>query len=273
MIIRMISGAGYLLVTAGFFLLREFVDVRLFNILIWFFGELGTFEVARAVKKRIGKPAFVISVISGVLFVPLFSIVEWFFTGFGFVAVLALCLLTFIVLAFVVQKDCLFYHAVVCVYPSLPLLTMLVINYMPKHISFIALALIFIITPMADTFAYCVGRLIGGKKLCPKLSPKKTWAGAVGGTIGGIVASLIVFYAFGQALAEQIRWCVVLFVIIGIVTSILTIFGDLFASYIKRRVGIKDYGKIMPGHGGIMDRIDGTCFASMFIMIAFLLIG
>ena len=65
---------------------------------------------------------------------------------------------------------------------------------------------------------------------------------------------------------------ILFFVLVGIIASIVNIFGDLFESYIKRRVGIKDMGKILPGHGGVMDRIDGTSFVVVFIYLAFLMV-
>jgi phosphatidate cytidylyltransferase len=111
------------------------------------------------------------------------------------------------------------------------------------------------------------------KRLCPRLSPKKTVAGAIGGTIGGALGGLIVYFVF-RSLADTVYFFspLVLFIIVGVVASILTIVGDLTESYLKRKVGIKDMGKIMPGHGGIMDRIDGISVASVFIFFMFLFV-
>jgi phosphatidate cytidylyltransferase len=135
---------------------------------------------------------------------------------------------------------------------------------------FIALLMAFVVSPCSDTFAYLVGSLIGGKKLCPKLSPKKTWSGAIGGTIGGVVSGVIVYLIFKPTV--NFFSPVLLFVLVGLLASIANLFGDLFESFIKRRVGIKDMGKIMPGHGGVLDRIDGTMFAIVIIYIVFLLV-
>ena len=132
------------------------------------------------------------------------------------------------------------------------------------------LLLCFIISPANDVFAYLVGSKIGGKKLCPKLSPKKTWSGAIGGTIGGILASLLVYLIFKPTV--NFFSPILFFILIGLVASVINIIGDLFESFIKRKMGIKDMGKIMPGHGGVLDRIDGTMFVIAFTYILFLFV-
>ena len=128
----------------------------------------------------------------------------------------------------------------------------------------------FVISPLSDTFAYFVGSLIGGKKLCPKISPKKTWSGAIGGTLGGALGGLLVYLVFKPSVAVSVP--VLLFIITGVVASVINIFGDLTESYLKRKCGVKDSGKILPGHGGILDRIDGTSFVLPFIYLVFLLV-
>ena len=140
--------------------------------------------------------------------------------------------------------------------------------------------LIFVISPCADTFAYLVGMIYNkirkgkAKKMCPRLSPKKTWAGAIGGVVGGIVGAVVVYFIVDKsAIAETAKMSpVIAFILAGIFGSVLTEIGDLFESYIKRKVGIKDMGKILPGHGGVMDRIDGMNFAAVFIFLIFLLL-
>ena len=147
---------------------------------------------------------------------------------------------------------------------------MLLCNDLGQDKGFIALLLPFVTSALSDTFAYFTGSLIGGKKLCPKLSPKKTWAGAIGGAFGGIVGALLVFFIFRNRIIVNFPIPVLLFIFIGIVASVLTIIGDLFESSIKRKVGIKDMGNILPGHGGVLDRIDSTMFVSLFVCIVFM---
>ena len=120
--------------------------------------------------------------------------------------------------------------------------------------------LIFIAAWATDTFAYFSGMLFGKRKLCPHISPKKTVAGAIGGVVGGAIGGLIVYCIFKSAAESLVVFmpAVIYFIIIGLIGSVLTEIGDLFESGIKRKVGIKDMGKIMPGHGGVMDRLDSA---------------
>ena len=117
--------------------------------------------------------------------------------------------------------------------------------------------LIFIISFATDTFAYFIGYLFGKHKLIPKISPKKTIEGSVGGIIGSIVCCILFGYLFKLDLVHM--------VFIGSMGSIVAQLGDLFASAIKRYVGIKDYGKLIPGHGGILDRFDSVILVAPFV--------
>ncbi len=125
--------------------------------------------------------------------------------------------------------------------------------------------LIFIAAWATDTFAYFTGYFFGKKKLCPTISPKKTVEGAVGGIIGSIVISLIFMkFIYPDLLIHG--------VIIGFLGSIVGQMGDLTASSFKRYVGIKDYGKIMPGHGGVLDRFDSILFTAPLVYYYILLV-
>lgn len=284
MLKRTISGACFVAIIAGFFLLRE-LDYRLFHLLTMFFMSVATFEVARAVQNYAIKPIKLIATIFGVLFVPQYAIIEYFaLSGMGFLFAIDLILLFVLVIAiyciFKNQSTKTFLVSIVpIVYPALLILTMLTANDLVAPKGFLALLLIFVISPCSDTMAYLVGMTYSKikkgnvKRLCPRLSPKKTVAGAIGGTIGGALGGLIVYFVF-RSLADTVYFFspLVLFIIVGVVASILTIVGDLTESYLKRKVGIKDMGKIMPGHGGIMDRIDGISVASVFIFFIFLFV-
>ena len=125
-----------------------------------------------------------------------------------------------------------------------------------------ALLFLFATVWMTDIFAFFCGRAIGGPLLCPRISPKKTWAGAIGGLIGGVAAGIGVAYASGVGQLGIVG-------VMGFVLSVLSQAGDLFESAVKRRFGAKDASHLIPGHGGLMDRIDGFIFAA----IAALLIG
>ena len=117
--------------------------------------------------------------------------------------------------------------------------------------------LIFIISFATDTFAYFSGYLFGKHKLIPKISPKKTVEGSIGGIIGSVVCCVLFGYLFKLDLVHM--------TVIGSIGSIVAQLGDLFASSIKRYVGIKDYGKLIPGHGGILDRFDSVILVAPFV--------
>ncbi len=114
---------------------------------------------------------------------------------------------------------------------------------------FVALIFVLLVVWAADVGGYFAGRGIGGPKLWPRVSPKKTWAGA----IGGLVVSLLV--AVGFAIAGQGNMVTLLVLAAGL--SVVSQLGDLFESAIKRRFGVKDSSQIIPGHGGLLDRLDG----------------
>lgn len=118
---------------------------------------------------------------------------------------------------------------------------------------------------IADTLAYFTGYLFGKRKLCPEISPKKTVAGAVGGVVGTGAVALVVFGCVEG-------WGVPPVVLIGVplaamLLAVVSIFGDLFASVLKRQFGVKDYGSLFPGHGGIMDRFDSTLPVAMVLLL------
>ncbi|ESE31109.1 phosphatidate cytidylyltransferase [Eubacterium brachy ATCC 33089] len=106
-----------------------------------------------------------------------------------------------------------------------------------------------------DIFAYFVGMALGKHKLCPKISPKKSIEGSVGGIVGSVILSGIFTMIFAQNYI--MHGCV-----IGLLGSVVSQFGDLTASVFKRKMGIKDYGKLIPGHGGILDRFDSVLFTA-----------
>lgn len=111
-----------------------------------------------------------------------------------------------------------------------------------------------------DIGAYAAGRSIGGPKLAPRISPKKTWAGLVGGVIAsGLVGWLVALWAVA---AEPL-----LAMFVGAVTAVVSQAGDLFESAIKRRYDVKDSGSVIPGHGGILDRIDGLLVAAPLLAL------
>ncbi|MBC2773786.1 phosphatidate cytidylyltransferase [Rhizobium sp. AQ_MP] len=130
-------------------------------------------------------------------------------------------------------------------------------------LGFIAMLFVFIIVWSTDILAYFVGRAIGGPKLAPKISPGKTWSGAIGGTLAGVTGGLLVAMAHFQDVGLWVA-------VVAFALSVSSQIGDLFESFIKRRFGVKDSSRLIPGHGGVMDRVDGlvfACFAAFFLAI------
>ncbi|MBQ3266151.1 MAG: phosphatidate cytidylyltransferase [Ruminococcus sp.] len=119
---------------------------------------------------------------------------------------------------------------------------------------------------IADSAAYFAGSYLGKHKLCPEISPNKTVEGAVGGILGGTLSALLIGGIFQLVYGEVTVYYGVL-VLIGFVNSIVSIFGDLTFSVIKRSCRIKDFGSIMPGHGGLLDRFDSVIFCIPVVYI------
>ena len=124
--------------------------------------------------------------------------------------------------------------------------------------------LVFICSWGCDTCAYCVGKLIGKHKMSPKLSPKKSIEGAVGGVVGTAFLTALYAYIFHlkMGIASQ---QIILLAVIAAIAGLISMVGDLTASAIKRNYDIKDYGHLIPGHGGIMDRFDSMIITAPII--------
>lgn len=118
---------------------------------------------------------------------------------------------------------------------------------------------------MTDIGAYFVGRIVGGTKLSPEVSPSKTWSGAAGGLVAGTASGLIVWSLAGWALQAPSPFVIGL--LICLVVSISSQLGDLAESAVKRRFAVKDSGDIIPGHGGLMDRLDSLTMAGIVLWL------
>jgi phosphatidate cytidylyltransferase len=130
-----------------------------------------------------------------------------------------------------------------------------VITRSETALGFATVLFVFAIVWGTDIGGYFAGRLIGGAKLAPAISPKKTWSGAAGGTLTAVIAGLAIAFWF----AGQIN---VALAALAVALSIASQAGDLFESWLKRNADAKDSGALIPGHGGVMDRLDGFIFAA-----------
>lgn len=167
---------------------------------------------------------------------------------------------------------CLLYcGALACVGPN--------INHMKPN-SDVAIVFLFILTPFVDAGAFFVGKLFGKLlplKLAPHTSPNKTVVGAVGGLLGGILAAVVTWIICKYTSVVNFSNVtdvpdVLILIFISIPTSVMAQLGDLFESALKRGCGIKDMGKLLPGHGGVLDRFDSMLFATVAIVVCFMVI-
>jgi phosphatidate cytidylyltransferase len=124
-----------------------------------------------------------------------------------------------------------------------------------EELGIVAIIFLFAVVWSTDILGYFVGRAVGGPKLAPRVSPTKTWSGACGGAAGAVVAAMVVMLGAGMRPLVEVG-------VIALALSIISQAGDLFESAVKRHFGVKDASHLIPGHGGLMDRLDGFIAAS-----------
>ena len=137
-------------------------------------------------------------------------------------------------------------------YCGLPALALVWLRGLP--LGFAATVFLLVCVWAADIAAYFTGRALGGAKLAPSISPNKTWSGAVGGVVGAVVLAGGLAIAYLARVDGQGAWK---FLMLAAGLAMLSVLGDLYESWLKRRAGVKDSGSLLPGHGGLMDRLDG----------------
>lgn len=133
--------------------------------------------------------------------------------------------------------------------------------------------LLIVLIALSDTGAYFIGKSMGRHKLSPKISPNKTWEGAIGGVISAALGMAAAWYIDAHYAAAPLPgWPLWAYVVTGVVLAIAGQIGDLIESMMKRDAGVKDSGKLLPGHGGILDRCDGFLFAGpmLYYLLAWL---
>lgn len=136
----------------------------------------------------------------------------------------------------------------------------------PRTFQGMLLVMVFAVAVGGDTFAYFVGSAVGGPKLCPHISPNKTIAGAVGGLLGSVLCAVLVGRLFATVNAGFAGYPPIWGdLLVGVMGGLAGQVGDLFASMVKRHCGIKDFGTIFPGHGGMLDRMDSIFFTCIIV--------
>jgi phosphatidate cytidylyltransferase len=273
-LMRVVTGVGLAAAFVLFFWARLVGIPQVFDTAVFFFILIGTWEMCAAFKAHLKIPQIIFVLVSAAgLFAP------YYFWG-GLEAVLYYLLAAF-VLAACLQlflKDVtlrgLAATALTLIYPALLMLSCVALNNRPDGAALVLL--LFAAVSFTDIFAYTVGSLFGKgrRKLSPTISPNKTVIGAFGGLLGGLAASLLVWLLAGELNLLGLPYILfdgdfpwLHYIITGICLALFTMAGDLFASLLKRKTGVKDYGNIFPGHGGVLDRFDGNIFAAVLLLV------
>ncbi len=262
---RIISAFTYapLLILA---LLQPFTWV--WGIIVLVVSIMGLYEFYKATDLLKSKPLCIMGYISAVHFVAGYFI----FPMLGLPFTLWFPAILFIIMLIFNQK----------INAGMVGLTLLSVLYIPYLLSYIIgirqmnggefyIWLIVICAFLTDTCAYFTGVAIGKHKLCPNLSPKKTIEGAIGGTVGCGLFCMLFGLIISRFFNQDVNFLSLF--ILGLIGSVAAQLGDLTASAIKRQYGIKDYGNLIPGHGGILDRIDSIIFVAPVVYTYITYIG
>lgn len=232
-----------------------------FDLFVLLVMSIGAFEMARATSDYLTKANYIIIILFIFLTLPTY----YFLGGMTALYKLFFCYFWATAVASIYNKGYglqnLASAVLIGIYPIMLFTFLIEINHWTNH-GTAALLLIFLTGPFCDVCAYLVGSTVKGPKLCPSISPNKTISGAIGGVLGGIIGSLTVYVI-------SIKWLsldlgqnanIAFFLVYGVIGSVLTEFGDLIESSIKRSLNVKDMGNVIPGHGGVLDRFDGVLF-------------
>ena len=255
-VVRAISGSVYVILIV-FLVLYNSYTVSFLFLALMVFGLLELNKIMKAIGGVYTTTLYVLSILLFFLFAADLLIPE--FPLLQFISVFIVILFTALIL-FLFKEDRepsverIGNTLLSVIYLSVPI--SLALQLVKISNSFVLLS-VFIFLWSNDTFAFVVGKSIGRKKLFESISPKKTVEGFIGGLVGAILAAVIISY-------YHVEYSALFWIVIAVVVSISGTFGDLFESLLKRKAGIKDSGHIMPGHGGVLDRIDSFLFSIPF---------
>ena len=305
---RLAAGTCYILVLAAFYFLKillplidgvpQFVGDFCFDVLIYGFALIGTFEMLRAVKDKLCKAEKALVWAFAIVAIPVCAVCCVFLKGYegmlGGALGAAAVFLTFVMALFIVfianhekmTLESFGVSLVSAIYPTVLLCVMVLINHVYidasawKGFAFdsrLAILLVFYMSPWVDSIAYVFGlcfKKYFPKQMAPKLSPKKTVIGCVGSFVGGAVGAISLYFlynvpAWATGVYPNMHIWIPVYMTLGLIVTVTVIIGDLAESCIKRKAGIKDMGNLIPGHGGILDRIDSSLFAAVAIFVCF----
>ena len=285
---RVITSVVYVVVLIGLIALKWLVPGGWgaigFDALFCAISVIGSFELLRAFKNiSLPHKAVTLAFCAGI--VPIYALAE-ITMGLGWLAALIYAGVFAIVIAVLYFTHygesnalstagsffAMFYCGVLsCVFAA--------VNHLP-HGSTPAIILMFLTVMLTDGAAFVLGSALSKYvpyKLAPRISPRKTVIGGIGGLLGAIVAAIASYFIYyglsniGNFTVDA--WTLVSFILIGFVASVAGQAGDLFESAIKRKCEIKDTGKLLPGHGGVLDRFDSMLFCGVVILLGFILLG
>lgn len=287
--IRLISGIVYVALLTVLFLLKVFVHDLFFDVLIYFCAIRGTFEMVRAHKEKLTRAEKVLIFAFAMVTIPVCALTGSFaFEGS------AICFFVFslALLSLLVVKneettpENLGVAFLSGVYPTVLLVTLCFCNHfetssaLEKYAfnSNLAILFVFVVSPVSDSLAYVFGRFLKKyfpKKMAPTVSPNKTVIGGIGGLVGGVLAGGALYFLYNAVCGSFDKMYIFLpiYLGVGLVAAALTEYGDLVESSLKRKAHIKDMGRIMPGHGGVLDRIDGAMLASVAVYAVFVVVN
>jgi len=265
LIIRTLSGAVYVaLIVCAILVKNDFIFPAIFAVL----AALATYEFHKLTNKQenVNVLAWLGAVCSFLVFICEFfqnqedlfySDSKWYEFAYVLPFVYIFLILSVFVIEIFRKKqnpiNNIAYFLLGQIYIALPFIFLLLIK---SKWGAIYLLSVFVIIWVNDTFAYLTGSTFGKHRLCERISPKKSWEGFFGGLVGALAAGFV----FAKFVDDTSLWQWLVFALIIVVFGTL---GDLLESLIKRTVGVKDSGNIMPGHGGFLDRLDSVIFAAL----------
>ncbi len=262
---RIISGLVGLVLLIGVLYMGSIV----LGIVVSIIAAIGLYEFYNSISKTKGiQPIKIVGYLSVVpLLVLGLQKTGWYNIDLGIMTGLSVCLIIFVSMAIIVFGHKKYNIVDACAtafgIAYIPFLMGFIIVLRNMEYGNILIWLIFIGAWGTDTLAYTFGRLFGKRKIIPEISPKKTLAGALGGILGCILLMVIYGIIVNNYFDLNIRY--IALVLLGLFCGVISQIGDWAASAIKRYVDVKDFGNIMPGHGGVLDRFDSILFVAPVI--------